>query len=216
MSGKSENKPVLANNGGALLEILLESRHEGNTVGSLRDPVTTESGSSAKIGSRTRVSPKARPTRQSSREDVDKEFASYLSGYIDGEGCFSVSLNPRDQLRSRWEVRPSFSVSQNADRAAFLYEIQRYFGCGTIRPDRSDRTIKYEVRSIHDLVARIIPHFAQFPLRSEKQRSFLLFAGVCRQVANGEHRSEGGIATIFEKAAAINGGKRKYLPGRKL
>ena len=134
---------------------------KGNTVGSRPikriDPVTTE-------GESLRVEMKSRPTRRSLEQTASNQLAAYLSGYVDGEGCFSVSLSPRATLTTGWEVRPSFSVSQNADRASFLYEIQNYFDRGTIRPDRSDKTVKYEVRSLDNLVKRIIPHFQQFPL----------------------------------------------------
>ena len=47
-------------------------------------------------------------------------IASYISGYVDGEGCFTISYSPRIKLRTGWEVRPSFSVSQNADRSEVL------------------------------------------------------------------------------------------------
>ena len=68
-----------------------------------------------------------------------REFLSaYISGYADGEGCFTVSISPRRKLRTGWEVRPSFSVSQNGDRAEVLHAFQAHFGCGSIRPDRSD------------------------------------------------------------------------------
>ena len=54
-----------------------------------------------------------------------REFLSvYISGYVDGEGCFTVSISPRAKLRAGWEVRPSFSVSQNGDRAEVLYALQ--------------------------------------------------------------------------------------------
>ena len=50
-----------------------------------------------------------------------REFLSaYISGYADGEGCFSISIAPRATLAVGWEVRPSFSVSQNQDRAEVL------------------------------------------------------------------------------------------------
>src|SRR6266540_1359592 len=84
---------------------------------------------------------------------------SYISGYVDGEGCFTVSISPRPTLFVGWEVRPSISVSQNGDRSQVLLEIQRYFGCGTSRPDRSDRTLKWEVRSLPLLRAKVVTHF---------------------------------------------------------
>jgi hypothetical protein len=55
------------------------------------------------------------------------DVPSYISGYMDGEGCFSVSITPRPTLSVGWEVRPSVSVSQNADRSEVLLVIQRYF-----------------------------------------------------------------------------------------
>ena len=97
------------------------------------------------------------------------DIASYISGYIDGEGCFCVSFQPSQRHRFGWEVRPSFSVNQNADRAQLLYTIQRIWKCGHIRPDRSDNTLKFEVRNLQDLVTIVLPHFRKFPLQSAKQ-----------------------------------------------
>jgi LAGLIDADG DNA endonuclease family protein len=58
---------------------------------------------------------------------VNREFLSaYISGYADGEGCFTVSIAPRATLTVGWEVRPSFSVSQNGDRAEVLHALQAY------------------------------------------------------------------------------------------
>ena len=93
---------------------------------------------------------------------------SYISGYVDGEGCFTVSISPRPTILVGWEVRPSLSVSRNGDRSEVLLEIQHYFDCGTLRPDRSDRTLKWEVRSLPLLVARTTPHFRRYPLLSGK------------------------------------------------
>ena len=87
------------------------------------------------------------------------DIRPYISGYVDGEGCFTVSFSPRSKLRVGWEVRPSFSVSQNHERAQVLELFRKTLGCGTLRPDRSDRTLKFEVRSVPELVAKVIPHF---------------------------------------------------------
>src|SRR5882672_2548837 len=91
-------------------------------------------------------------------------LSAYISGYVDGEGCFTVSISPRATLKVGWEVRPGFSVSQNGDRAEVLQAIQAYFGCGSIRPDRSDRTLKWETRRLEDILGHVIPHFEVFPL----------------------------------------------------
>ena len=101
---------------------------------------------------------------------VSREFLSaYISGYPDGEGCFTVFISPRATLAVGWEVRPSFSVGQNGDRAEVLHALQAHFGCGSIRPDRSDKTLKWETRRLDELVGRVIPHFIRYPLLSAKR-----------------------------------------------
>jgi hypothetical protein len=141
-----------------------------------------------------------------------REFLSaYISGYVDGEGCFTVSISPRAKLRAGWEVRPSFSVSQNGDRAEVLYAIEAYFGCGCIRPDRSDQTLKWETRRLEDILQRVIPHFEQWPLMSGKQRDFERFSSVARLMASGAHRRRDGLVRIVELARGTNpSGKRRY------
>src|SRR5213592_4177471 len=134
-----------------------------------------------------------------------REFLSaYISGYVDGEGCFTVSISPRAKLAVGWEVRPSLSVSQNGDRAEVLLLIQAHFGCGSIRPDRSDKTLKWETRRLDDLIGRVIPHFEMFPLMSGKRLDFERFATVCRLAAVGAHRTRGGLIEIVELVREMN------------
>jgi hypothetical protein len=145
------------------------------------------------------------------------DLPSYISGYVDGEGCFTVSIAPRPTLRVGWEVRPSLSVSQNGDRLEVLEVIRDYFGCGTFRPDRGDKTIKWEVRSLPVIVASIIPHFRRVPLLSGKRHDFELFADICERMQRGDHRHTTGLRSIVRKAAQMNpSGTRRYLPANVL
>ncbi len=139
------------------------------------------------------------------------DLPSYISGYADGEGCFNVSFCRRASLRSGWEVRPSFSVSQNADRRQVLDLMLEYFDCGSIRPDRSDLTVKFEVRAINDLTRRIVPHFEKYPMMSAKQNDFVAFARVCQLVDAGEHLRASGLQSIVSLVAPMNSsGRRKF------
>jgi hypothetical protein len=139
------------------------------------------------------------------------DLDSYISGFVDGEGCFCVSFQPSTRHCLGWEVRPSFSVSQNADRAQPLYWLRERWNCGFIRPDRSDKTVKFEVRNVRDLVSTVIPHFESFPMMSSKQSDVERFARICRLVDAGEHRELEGIRTIVQLAMEMNpSGKRKY------
>jgi LAGLIDADG endonuclease len=139
------------------------------------------------------------------------DLPSYISGYVDGEGCFTVSISPRPTLRVGWEVRPSLSVSQNGDRSEVLLAIQEYFGCGSLRPDRSDLTVKWETRRLANLLTVVIPHFRAYPLQSGKRRDFELFAEICERMARNEHRDAGRLREIVRMAGAMNpSGTRGY------
>ena len=141
------------------------------------------------------------------------DLPSYISGYVDGEGCFSVSIAPRPTLLVGWEVRPSLSVSQNGDRSEVLLAIQHHFGCGTLRPDRSDRTLKWEVRSLPLITDRLIPHFRAYPLLSGKQQDFESFANICERMVRGDHRGPNGLKEIVRLAGGMNpSGRRGYRP----
>jgi LAGLIDADG endonuclease len=108
---------------------------------------------------------------------------------------------------------PSLSVSQNGDRSEVLLMIQHHFGCGSLRPDRSDRTLKWEVRSLPLLTAVVVPHFRRYPLQSGKHRDFELFAEICERMTRGEHREAAGLMGIVRLAGEMNpSGKRGYLP----
>ncbi len=192
----------------------------GNSVGSRRcelatlDPVTTDRPSGREIAVPVAVNAANSWTRSDAGPfESPEQLAAYISGYADGEGCFTVSIAPRAKLLVGWEVRPGFSVSQNGDRAEVLLLLKDYFGCGSIRPDRSDRTLKWETRRLDDLVGRVIPHFEQFPLLSGKHRDFENFAIICRKMVVGAHRHPVGMIEIVQLARVMNAsGKRRYDP----
>ena len=146
-----------------------------------------------------------------SRSAID--FPSYVSGYFDGEGCFTVSIAPRATLRVGWEVRPSVSVSQNEDRSQVLHRILEYFECGTIRSDPADQTVKWEVRSLHTIRERVIPHFLRWPIMSAKQLDVLAFVAVCDRMARRKHLQPEGLIEIVQITRRMNpSGRRRFDP----
>ena len=180
-------------------------------MGSPSDPVTTETKWFDKITMRSRLSRTLRGQHagNSLKEMLSLDWQSYLSGFVDGEGCFCVTFNKSRRHRFGWDVRPSFSVSQNQDRAEALFRMKEHFGCGHIRPDRSDRTIKYEVRSIPELIQKIIPHFKSYPLISSKRADFEKFAQIVFRMNEKDHLTEKGFREIASIAEGLNSSAKK-------
>ena len=141
-----------------------------------------------------------------------RSIEDYITGYADGEGCFTVTFNRRPAMLVGWELRPSFSVSQNEDKWQVLDLIQKYFGCGYIRRDFSDKTVKFEIRDHNQLMTKVIPHFEKFPFISRKQKDFELFKTICWKIDKAKHLTRNGFAEIVGLAYQMNGsGKRKRM-----
>jgi hypothetical protein len=140
-----------------------------------------------------------------------RNIKEYISGYVDGEGCFNISFSKREKLKIGWETKPSFSVSQNEERSEILYKMKNFFKVGFLRRDFSDKTLKYEIRSLDDLNTKIIPHFESYPLLSSKNKDFKLFKIICFLMKKDGHKNKAGLKKIIKFAFKMNpGGKRKY------
>jgi LAGLIDADG endonuclease len=143
-------------------------------------------------------------------DNQQERLDSYISGYVDGEGCFAVAVNRNPTCRSGYQLVPEFHVSQNGDRARVLYLIrERFDGCGYIKPNgRKDRALVYVVRRRADLVEHVIPFFERSPLLSSKQEDFEKFATIVRSMTCGHHRTPGGFSRLLDEALSMNGGGR--------
>ena len=180
----------------------------GNPEGSPSDPVTTDPKGEA----RRALAPGNTPALVKERDiygavPLDPWF---VTGLVEGEGCFCVSFARRQKMRLGVEVRPSFALSLNERDRSLLMDLQVHFGCGAIRHSRSDRTFKYESRSVDELIEHVVPHFEGYPLRGSKARSFDGFARVCRMVRQGDHLERDGLREIIGIAFEMNLGKRRY------
>ena len=120
----------------------------------------------------------------------------YVTGFVDGEGCFCVSFSPRRFKSVSWEVRPSFSISQNKRDRAILFRLKNYFACGSIRPSRKDNTYKYEVRALQDLANKVIPHFERYPLKTQKKKDFEVLKKVVEMMQKDKHLTLEGLREI--------------------
>jgi hypothetical protein len=135
----------------------------------------------------------------------------YVTGFADGEGCFSVSFSKRNKMTTGIEIRPSFSISQNKRSLEALKLIQAYFGCGGIRFSSYDQTYEYEVRSLSDLLNLVIPHFEKYPLQTSKRQDFEKFLWICQQIRQSKHLNKETLITIIDTAYLMNeSGKRRY------
>jgi hypothetical protein len=142
-------------------------------------------------------------------DNQQERLDSYISGYVDGEGSFSVSVQRNQSCRVGFQLVPEFHVSQNGDRAQVLELIRERLGCGYVKPNSTrDRALVLVVRNREDLLERVIPFFERYPMLSAKQADFEKFACVVRGLAQGHHRTVAGFNELLELALSMNGSGR--------
>jgi len=68
------------------------------------------------------------------KEQIQREKLNphYVAGFIDGEGCFSVSIGRHGTLKRGFEVRPEFEIELRKDDQEILERIAITIGTGRI------------------------------------------------------------------------------------
>ena len=141
---------------------------------------------------------------------------SYITGFADGEGCFSVSFSKRKKMNLGIEVRPSFSISQHARNKEIILWLRNHLGCGGVRYSKRDRNYKFEVRSIKDLIKIIIPHFEKYPLQTSKKKEFDRFKKICQLINSNQHLNRNGLSAIIRLSEGLNISGNKKLSRKDL
>jgi LAGLIDADG DNA endonuclease family protein len=132
--------------------------------------------------------------------------AQWITGFVDGEGCFHVGINPHAEMTARFQVLPEFTVVQHKRDVQILYALKSYFDCGVVRVNNGDR-MAYRVRGIQHLLERIVPFFVRHPLKTSKNVDFIKFRRVLLLMQAGLHLDREGIEQIRTIAKEMNRGR---------
>ena len=146
------------------------------------------------------------PQRLHVQPRSEKLEALWVVGFVDGEGCFFVGINPHPDMTSQFQVLPEFTVVRHQRDVQLLHALKTFFGCGVVRRNHAER-MAFRVRRLEHLNARIIPFFEKHPLQSRKQLDFLKFRDVLRLMTTGAHLNAEGIARIRAIASRMNTGQ---------
>ena len=133
--------------------------------------------------------------------------AQWIVGFVDGEGCFHISINPHKDMKLGFQVLPEFTVVQHERDVKVLYALKKYFGCGVVRVNRKDHTstrMAYRVRSQEHLLNIIIPFFMKHSLKTQKYVEFKKFRRVLLMMEKQMHLNEEGLVEIRNVVSQMN------------
>ena len=128
--------------------------------------------------------------------------ASWVVGFVDGEGCFRVSINRQPAMSLRWQVLPEFRVVQHERDERVLQKLTGVFGCGSVVRNHGNRK-EFRVRGLQNLT-RVVDFFRKHPLQTTKQKNFEQFAQIIELMQEGQHGTRDGIDTIAHIAWNMN------------
>ncbi len=133
----------------------------------------------------------------------------WIIGYVDGEGCFSVSLFRNKTTKFGWQVFPEFVVTQGEKSKESLKILENFFGCGKIYINRrydnhNENIYRYCVRSKKDLNEIIIPFFQNNHLKTAKKEDFKIFAKIVEMMGKNIHSELKGIKKIAKMVEKMN------------
>ncbi len=134
--------------------------------------------------------------------------AQWITGFVDGEGCFHVGINAHPDMTAGHQVLPEFTVVQHERDAQVLHALKSHFGCGVVRRNHGDR-MAYRVRSKEHLLERIIPFFEKHPLKTKKRVDFAKFRRILLKMEAGEHLTREGVEEIRRIASEMNRGQSR-------
>ena len=141
--------------------------------------------------------------------------ANWIVGFVDGEGCFHISINKMDKMTLGWQVLPEFRVVQHQKDEKMLNKLQEYFGFGKVTVNREDHhgiRKEYRVRGLNNL-NQMIEFFREHPLQTtSKKQSFRIFTKVIEMMNKKEHLTQEGLDKIAKLVSKMNRKpKLKYL-----
>ena len=134
--------------------------------------------------------------------------AQWITGFVDGEGCFHVGINPHKEMTTGFQVLPEFTVVQHERDVQVLHALKAYFDCGVVRVNHGDR-MAYRVRSKQHLLERIVPFFEKHSLKTKKNVDFKKFRRILLMMDASKHLTLEGIEEIRSISSQMNRGSSR-------
>lgn len=143
---------------------------------------------------------------KSSNNIIDPKF---VTGFVDGEGCFTLTISKDKDYKCGWRVHATFTIGLHKKDKIILEILQDYFSGGKIY-NLSKDVLQLKIYSINDLI-KVLEHFDKYPLLTQKKVDYELFKQAIYLIKNEEHLTIDGIIKLVRIKAYMNKGLSNLL-----
>ncbi len=133
----------------------------------------------------------------------------WVVGFVDGEGCFHVSVTRHPEMSVGFQVLPEFVVVQHTRDRQVLQALKEFFGGGSVRSNHEDRDC-LRIRKL-ELLLRACDFFVKHPLKTKKNVDFRKFRRILQLMSQKRHLDRDGLVEIIDIAMKMNSTQRPAL-----
>jgi hypothetical protein len=135
----------------------------------------------------------------------------FWSGFIDGEGSFSIIIDKNKYRKLGWRVQSKFQIGVHKRDLSLLLQLQQFLGgIGSMYIHPFQNIVNYSIDSNKDLT-NLIDHLDKYPLLTQKSADFILFKQVVELMNNKDHLSVEGLHKLINMKASMNLGLSDLL-----
>jgi len=134
-----------------------------------------------------------------------KLHAQWITGFVDGEGCFIVSVRTAPDRQTPVQLQPAFIVSQHKMDIQVLHALKAHFGCGQVyTPTNKDYHVaQWRVDKLEHLLTYVVPFFEKHNLKTKKGIEFQRFRRICLHMKNKVHQTPEGFEMCVKLAREL-------------
>lgn len=137
--------------------------------------------------------------------------ADYIVGLTDGEGSFSVYLNPPNKKHGsiNYRVQCRYYIKMREDYLPLLKKVKKFWGCGEIyfqkeyRKNQRDN-YRFEIFNYQQLKDIVVPFFQKNLLESKRIKDFELFCKILNLTLKKAHQTKSGLQKIKKLKADMH------------
>jgi hypothetical protein len=122
----------------------------------------------------------------------------WLCGFIDGEGCFSVSIKRNLKFSICFDV-----AQKHIENREILNYLKTMFTVGKVYNHSAAGVYYYRVSGIRDLM-KLFPYFDNYPLRSKKLKSYILWKDLHGRLLRKDHLNSTLTDSLKVLASKVN------------